>query len=79
MSWAYADKPEMTAAAAEAYTLAGNDNDALVIPAELAFARVVEGAAQINSSRGQAASDPGWTYLAACTTYAWLFAARSSA
>src|ERR1700704_1472321 len=33
MSWAYADKPEMTAQLAEAYTVAGNDNNALVIPA----------------------------------------------
>jgi len=38
MSWAYKDKPEMTAQLAEQYTLAGNDNDALVIPAGLAFA-----------------------------------------
>src|SRR4029077_20915847 len=41
MSWAYADKPEMTAQLAEAYTVAGNANDALVIPAGLAFARAV--------------------------------------
>ena len=33
MSWAYADKPEMTAQLAEAYTIAGNANNALVIPA----------------------------------------------
>jgi hypothetical protein len=39
MSWAYADKPEMTAALAEAYTTAANQNEALVIPAGLAFAR----------------------------------------
>jgi hypothetical protein len=39
MSWAYADKPEMTAQLAEAYTVAGNANNALVIPAGLAFAR----------------------------------------
>ncbi len=38
MSWAYADKPEMTAQLAEAYTVAGNANNALVIPAGLAFA-----------------------------------------
>jgi len=40
MSWAYADKPEMTAELATAYTTAGNANNALVIPAGLAFARV---------------------------------------
>ncbi len=33
MSWAYADRPEMTAQLAEAYTTAGNENDAFVIPA----------------------------------------------
>src|SRR5262245_36563461 len=32
MSWAYADRPEMTAELAEAYTRAGNDNGAFVIP-----------------------------------------------
>src|SRR5262249_18414843 len=42
MSWAYADKPEMTEGLAEAYTQAGNDNGALVIPAGLAFARAVK-------------------------------------
>jgi hypothetical protein len=31
MSWAYKDKPEMTAQLAEAYTIAANANDALVI------------------------------------------------
>ena len=41
MSWAYADKPEMTAQLAEAYTVAGNANNALVIPAGLAFARAL--------------------------------------
>ncbi len=39
MSWAYADRPEMAAQLAEAYTVAGNANNALVIPAGFAFAR----------------------------------------
>jgi hypothetical protein len=38
MTWAYADKPEMTAGLAEAYTRAGRENDAHVVPAGLAFA-----------------------------------------
>ena len=38
MTWAYKDKPEKTAKLAEQYIIAGNDNDALVIPAGLAFA-----------------------------------------
>ena len=33
MTWAYADKPEMTQGLAEQYTKAGNDNNALVVPA----------------------------------------------
>jgi hypothetical protein len=38
MTWAYADKPEMTHGLADAYTQAGRQNDAHVIPAGLAFA-----------------------------------------
>ena len=41
MSWAYKDVPAMTAQLAEAYTQAGKDNNAQVIPAGLAFARSV--------------------------------------
>jgi hypothetical protein len=73
MSWAYADRPEMTASLDEQYTLAGNANDALVIPAGLAFARAIARRTDIGlyqtdrvhpSMRG--------TYLAACTAYAAL-------
>lgn len=38
MTWAYADKPEMTQGLADAYTEAGKQNQAHVIPAGLAFA-----------------------------------------
>jgi len=41
MTWAYQDKPEMTAALAEQYTVADNANNALVIPAGLAFAKAI--------------------------------------
>ncbi len=59
MSWAYADKPEMTAELAEAYTTVGNANDVLVIPAGLAFARVRErGAGSQSLCAGQASSQP---------------------
>jgi hypothetical protein len=73
MSWAYADKPEMTAQLAEAYTVAGNANDALVIPAGLAFARVREKQPEL----GLYVADKrhptlAGTYLAACTVYAAL-------
>ncbi len=74
MSWAYADKPEMTAQLAEAYTQAGNDNGALVVPAGLAFARAIAQRPQI----GLYAADkrhPSMlgTYLATATVYAALF------
>ena len=60
MSWAYADKPEMTAQLAEAYTIAGNENNALVIPAGLAFARALAQAAGAQSlCGGQAPSEFG--------------------
>lgn len=74
MSWAYEDKPEMTAQLAEQYTIAGNANKALVIPAGLAFAKAIAKRADIAlyvadkrhpSARG--------SYLAAATTYAALY------
>ena len=42
MTWAYQDKPEMTAELAKAYTEQGNANRMLVIPAGLAFAEAVK-------------------------------------
>lgn len=38
MTWAYADKPEMTQGLADAYTEAGRQNNAHTVPAGLAFA-----------------------------------------
>ena len=74
MSWAYLDKPEMTQQLADAYTQAGNDNNALVIPAGLAFGRVVaqrpDVALYIADLRHPTLAG---SYLAACTTYAALF------
>jgi hypothetical protein len=74
MSWAYADKPEMTDQLAEAYTRAGNDNDALVIPAGLAFALVVEQhpTIQLYAADKRHPSLAG-SYLAAAVTYMTLF------
>src|SRR5258708_2612248 len=48
MTWAYADMPEMTRQLAEQYTIAGNANDALVVPAGLAFAKAIAKHPQIN-------------------------------
>ncbi|MFM2065220.1 MAG: hypothetical protein RLZZ584_129 [Pseudomonadota bacterium] len=71
MSWAYKDKPEMSATLAEAYTLAGNANDALVIPAGLAFARAIAArpALELYQPDKRHPSLAG-TYLAACTVLA---------
>ena len=74
MSWAYADVPEMTAQLAEQYTKAGNENNALVIPAGLAFARAVKQRPELNlyANDKRHPSLLG-TYLAASTVYASLF------
>jgi hypothetical protein len=74
MTWAYKDKPEMTGELAEQYTIAGNDNDALVIPAGLAFPKAAAKRPDL------ALYQPDnrhprlhGTYLAACTTYAAVY------
>ncbi len=74
MTWAYADKPEMTQQLAEAYTLAGNQNDALVIPAGLAFAKAIAKKPGI-SLYAPDKRHPSLlgTYLSACTIYAALY------
>jgi hypothetical protein len=74
MSWAYSDRPGMTAELADAYTQAGNANAALVIPAGLAFARALERrpALILHAADKRHPSFAG-TYLAACTAYATLF------
>ena len=74
MSWAYADMPEMTAQLAEQYTKAGNENNALVIPAGLAFAKAIKQRPELNlyASDKRHPSLLG-TYLAASSVYASLF------
>jgi hypothetical protein len=73
MSWAYADKPDMTTQLAEAYTSAGNANNAMVIPAGLAFARVHAKQPELNLyAPDKRHPSLAGTYLAACTTFAAL-------
>ena len=73
MSWAYADKPEMTAQLAEAYTIAGKANNALVIPAGLAFARSVGKQPELNLyAPDKRHPSLAGTYLAACVVFAAL-------
>ena len=75
MSWAYKDHPEMTAQLAEQYTIAGNGNDALVIPAGLAFAKAISKRPDLEFYQPDKRHPTLiGTYLAACTTYAALYA-----
>ena len=48
MTWAYADKPEMTQGLADAYGEAARQNNAFVIPVGLAFARSVAAKPELN-------------------------------
>jgi hypothetical protein len=73
MSWAYKDKPEMTRQLADAYTKAGNDNDVLVIPAGLAFAKAIERKPDLELYVADKRHPSlAGTYLAACASYAAL-------
>lgn len=74
MSWAYSDKPEMTELLAAEYIRAGQANNALVVPAGLAFAASVTKRPDIALIIGDKRHPtlPG-TYLAACTVLASVF------
>jgi hypothetical protein len=74
MTWAYADRPEMTAALAEAYTRAGNESGALVVPAGLAFAaaRAKDSTVSLHEPDNRHPSLAG-SYLAACTVLAAVY------
>ena len=74
MSWAYADKPEMTLPLRETYTSAGNLLNALVIPAGLAFAHSLAERPGLNlHADDKRHPSLAGTYLAACVTFACLF------
>jgi len=74
MTWAYQDRPQMTAELAEAYTSVGNDNDALVIPVGLAFAAALERKPGLRLHMDDKSHPTlAGTYLAACTVYAVMF------
>ncbi|MFZ4652606.1 MAG: hypothetical protein ACOYLV_17990, partial [Rubrivivax sp.] len=74
MSWAYSDKPEMTAPLAAEYEKAGRANNALVVPAGLAFAESVRKrpALSLIVADKRHPSLEG-TYLAACTVLASVY------
>ena len=73
MSWAYKEEPAMTQQLADAYTEAGNANDALVIPAGLAFAKAMSKrpALELYYTDKKHPSNAG-SYLAAATSFAAL-------
>ena len=74
MSWAYQDKPEMTEQLAAEYGSAGRANNALVIPAGLAFAASVKARPELNLYVADKRHPSlAGTYLAACTVLASLY------
>ncbi|MFN9776071.1 MAG: DUF4886 domain-containing protein [Burkholderiales bacterium] len=71
MTWAYQDKPEMTQGLADAYTEAGRQNRAHVVPAGLAFARSIAKRPDVNLYvADKRHPSMAGTYLAACTLLA---------
>jgi len=74
MTWAYEDKPEMTAGLAEEYTIAGNKNNMLVIPAGLAFAKARSKMPDLNLYQPDKRHPSlAGTYLSALTIYAAIY------
>ena len=80
MTWAYADKPEMTAQLADAYTKAGNENKALVIPAGLAFAKALAKKPDlVMYQKDKRHPSLAGTYLSAATIYSALYSKQAVA
>jgi hypothetical protein len=64
----------MTAQLAEEYTIAGNKNDVLVIPAGLAFAKAISKRPELEFYQKDKRHPTLFgTYLAACTIYAAIY------
>ena len=73
MSWAYKDKPEMTAELSDAYTREANANGAMVIPAGIAYAKAIERRPDLEFYQPDKRHPTRiGTYLAACTSFAAL-------
>ena len=74
MSWEYSDVPEMTEQLATEYTNAGRANNALVVPAGLAFAASVKARPDVNLYVADKRHPSlAGTYLAACTVLASIY------
>ena len=74
LSWAYQDQPQMTDQLAAEYVKAGKQNNALVVPAGLAFAQSIAKRTDLNLyvADKRHPSLMG-TYLAACTVLASVY------
>jgi hypothetical protein len=74
MSWAYADKPEMTEPLAAEYVKAGRAHNALVVPAGLAFAEAAKKRPDVSLIVADKRHPSlAGTYLAACTVMASVY------
>jgi hypothetical protein len=74
MSWAYADVPEMTEQLAAEYNKADQENNALVVPAGLAFAASIKQRPDIALTIADKRHPTmAGTYLAACTVLASIY------
>ncbi len=74
MTWAYQDKPDMTAPLAAGYEGIGNDLGALVVPVGLAFERSIKARpALILHFKDKQHPSLAGTYLAAATFYGALY------
>ena len=73
MTWAYKSQPSMIEAIAREYTIAGNENKLLIIPAGLAFSRSIQSHPEIDLYADDKHPSREGTYLAAATIYASVF------
>jgi len=73
MTWAYRDRPGMTAQLRNAYVNAGNEIGAIVVPVGLAWERVLKNRSNVYLYDDRKHPTIQGTYLAACVFYASLF------
>ena len=73
MTWAYKSQPSMIEAIAREYTITGNENKLLIIPAGLAFSRSIHSHPEIDLYADDKHPSREGTYLAAATIYASVF------
>jgi len=73
MTWAYKSDPSMIEAVSREYTIAGNENKLLIIPAGLAFSKSIQTHPEIDLYTDDKHPSREGTYLAAATIYASIF------